>query len=242
MLKERDWGYSIGGPIGKPGGNNKLFFFYSQEFSPRTAGNNVVRFRMPTALERAGDFSQSTDQNGALYPYIKDPLLSGACTAADQTACFRDGGVVGRIPASRLYQPGLNILKLYPLPNIANVPAAQNYNYEITRPEESVLSLAAGGTRRLSADAEAARQLQVLGLDAAQPGLQRHDPRLQRHQDAGRAGRELHRLGQLHADADDVHRGDLRAQSERAGRVRAGAVVDRRHLLQQRRRHVRASR
>jgi hypothetical protein len=140
VLKERDWGYSIGGPIGKSGGNNKLFFFYSQEFAPRTAGNNVVRFRMPTALERLGDFSQTTDNNGNLYPFIKDPLLTGACSATDQTACFRDGGVLGRIPANRLYDVGLNILKLYPLPNITNVPAGQNYNFELTRPEESVLS------------------------------------------------------------------------------------------------------
>ncbi|HEY7497453.1 MAG TPA: carboxypeptidase-like regulatory domain-containing protein [Vicinamibacterales bacterium] len=140
VLKERDWGYSIGGPIGKSGGNNKLFFFYSQEFAPRTAGNNVVRFRMPTALERAGDFSQTTDNNGNLYPFIKDPLLSGACNATDQTACFRDGGVLGRIPANRVYDVGLNILKLYPLPNISNVPAGQNYNFELRRPEESVLS------------------------------------------------------------------------------------------------------
>ncbi|MEO7273453.1 MAG: histidine kinase dimerization/phosphoacceptor domain-containing protein [Vicinamibacterales bacterium] len=140
VLRERDLGYSIGGPIGRPGGRNKLFFFYSQEFAPRTAGNNVIRFRMPTALERAGDFSQSTDNNGVLYPYIKDPLIAGACTAADQAACFRDGGVVGRIPGNRLYGPGMNILNLYPLPNIANVPAAQNYNFEITRPEESALS------------------------------------------------------------------------------------------------------
>src|SRR4051794_29419471 len=29
--KERDWGYSIGGPIGKPGGNNKLFFYFNEE-------------------------------------------------------------------------------------------------------------------------------------------------------------------------------------------------------------------
>ncbi len=138
-LKEKDLGYSIGGPIGKPGGRNKLFFFYSQEFSPRTAGNNVVRYRMPTALERGGDFSHSTDNNGNPYPYIKDPLLTGACTAADQTACFADGGVVGRIPANRLYQTGLNILKLYPLPNIAD-PGRNNYNYELTRPNESILS------------------------------------------------------------------------------------------------------
>ena len=31
-------------------------------------GNNVVRYRMPTALERAGDFSQSTDNNGNPFP------------------------------------------------------------------------------------------------------------------------------------------------------------------------------
>ena len=29
ITKEKDWGYSIGGPIGRPGGENKLFFFYA---------------------------------------------------------------------------------------------------------------------------------------------------------------------------------------------------------------------
>ena len=41
MNKQRDWGYTIGGPVGKPGGNNKLFFFYTHEYRPRTAGNTV---------------------------------------------------------------------------------------------------------------------------------------------------------------------------------------------------------
>ena len=139
-LREKDWGYSIGGPVGKPGGNNKLFFFYAQEFAPRTRGNDVVRHRMPTALERTGDFSQSTDNNGNLYRFIKNPASAGACNATDQSGCFADGGVVGRIPASALYQPGLNVLKMYPMPNIANVPLQQNYNFELTRPEESILS------------------------------------------------------------------------------------------------------
>ncbi|MEO7274194.1 MAG: carboxypeptidase regulatory-like domain-containing protein, partial [Vicinamibacterales bacterium] len=139
-LRQRDWGYSIGGPVGKPGGNNKLFFFYAQEFQPRTTGNNVVRFRVPSALERTGDFSQSTDNNGNPFPYIKDPLLSGTCSATSTAACFADGGVLGRIPANRLYQTGQNILNLYPLPNIANVPAGQNYNFELTRPEQSLTS------------------------------------------------------------------------------------------------------
>ena len=40
-LKQRDWGFSVGGPVGKPGGQNKLFFFFAQEFQPREQGNNV---------------------------------------------------------------------------------------------------------------------------------------------------------------------------------------------------------
>ena len=137
-LNEKDLGYSLGGPIGRPGGNNKLFFFYSHEYAPRTGGNNVVRYRMPTALERAGDFSQSYDNNGVLFPYIRDPQLAGTCSATSQAACFNDGGVLGRIPTGRLYQTGVNLLNLYPLPNIEG--AGLGYNYEITRPEEKALS------------------------------------------------------------------------------------------------------
>jgi hypothetical protein len=140
VLRQREWGYSIGGPVGKPGGVNKLFFFYTQEFEPRTGGNDVQRFRVPTALERAGDFSQTTDNNGNPYPFIKNPAVSGTCSATNQAACFADGGVLGRIPASALYATGLNILKMWPMPNIANVPAGQSYNYQVTRPSESILS------------------------------------------------------------------------------------------------------
>jgi hypothetical protein len=137
VLRQRDWGYSIGGPIGIPGRANKLFFFYTQEFEPRTGGNDVIRFRVPTALERQGDFSATRDNNGALYPYIKNPAVSGTCSATSQAACYADGGVLGRIPASQLYQTGLNILKMWPAPNLA---PGQPYNYEITRPSESILS------------------------------------------------------------------------------------------------------
>jgi hypothetical protein len=138
ILKEKDWGFSVGGPVGKPGGNNKIFFFFAQEFEPRTGGNNVQRYRLPTALERAGDFSQTLDQNGLPYPFIKDPFSSSACSAANMAGCFAAGGVLGRIPANRLYDPGVNILKLYPLPNIDG--AGLPYNYQITRPVEKILS------------------------------------------------------------------------------------------------------
>ena len=129
VSKAQDIGFSIGGPIGKPGGNNKLFFFFAEEFNPATAGGNQQTFRLPTALERQGDFSQSRDNLGNLYPFIKDPLLSGACTAADQTGCFSDGGVLGRIPQDRLYSLGLNILKMYPTPNDQSTTIGTNHQF-----------------------------------------------------------------------------------------------------------------
>ena len=53
-VNEKDWGYSIGGPIGKPGGNNKLFFFYAHEFAPRTGGGDTIRYRFPDRARARG--------------------------------------------------------------------------------------------------------------------------------------------------------------------------------------------
>ena len=118
--------------------SNKLFFYFNAEFNPRTFGNDVNRYRVPTLLERQGDFSQSRDNLGNLYPYIKDPLVAGTCSASDTRACFQDGGVLGRIPQGRLYQTGLNILKWWPEPNIAQ-PQGQAYNYESVDPKVDLL-------------------------------------------------------------------------------------------------------
>jgi hypothetical protein len=137
--KEDDWGYSIGGPIGRPGGRNKLFFFFSQEWKPRTTSGALNRFRFPTALERAGDFSQTRDNNGNIYNLIRDASTNLPCTAANTAGCFQDGGVVGRIPPSRLYQTGLNILKQYPMPNLGGA-AGLAYNYEVPAPKVSTLN------------------------------------------------------------------------------------------------------
>ena len=61
ISKQTDWGYSIGGPVGKPGGNNKLFFFFSQEWRPRTRGGQV------TAVPRAdgGSSARATSPSPA---------------------------------------------------------------------------------------------------------------------------------------------------------------------------------
>ncbi len=54
--KQSDWGYTLGGPVGKPGGNNKLFFFYAHEYRPRNAANMLRQFRVPTLAEREWRF------------------------------------------------------------------------------------------------------------------------------------------------------------------------------------------
>ncbi|HEU0109043.1 MAG TPA: TonB-dependent receptor, partial [Vicinamibacteria bacterium] len=133
-----DYGYTIGGPIFIPGKFNtdkkKLFFFLSQEFENRTDPATQHTGRVPTALERRGDFSQSVDNNGNPFPYIRDYQSGLPCTAADTRGCFQDGGVLGRIPQSRLYAPGLNILKIYP---DANFTAGSGINFTSQDPNSS---------------------------------------------------------------------------------------------------------
>jgi hypothetical protein len=117
-----DRGYTIGGPVSFPGFNEnktKLFFFWSEEFQRRTDPAAVRLARVPTALERRGDFSQSVDSSGNPFPYIRDYTTGLPCSAADTRGCFQDGGVLGRIPASRLYAPGLAALNIFPAANFS---------------------------------------------------------------------------------------------------------------------------
>ena len=63
-----------------PGSNfnrdrNKLFFFWSSDILARTVPSNVSYQTFPTPLERAGNFSQSLDQNGQLI-LVRDPLTN----------------------------------------------------------------------------------------------------------------------------------------------------------------------
>ncbi|NOT63080.1 MAG: TonB-dependent receptor plug domain-containing protein, partial [Acidobacteria bacterium] len=93
------WGFNGGGPVQIPWlypnqDKKKLFFFYSLE-KPHTITPSGAKFvTVPTALERAGDFSQSFTglSNGLpVKAYVRDPLIAtGACSATDQSACFRD--------------------------------------------------------------------------------------------------------------------------------------------------------
>src|SRR5262245_46802794 len=88
-------GFNIGGPVKLPGlwdqgSDKKLFFFYSMEAPQVQKPGQVRLYRMPTALERRGDFSQTFDSNGRLI-FIKDPLSTGACHVTTRSEERRGG-------------------------------------------------------------------------------------------------------------------------------------------------------
>src|SRR5258705_10908682 len=65
-----NWAGSLGGPIVK----DKTFFWFStDDYKQRSTRNNVLT--LPTAAERAGDFSQTRNSAGQLVT-IYDPLTT----------------------------------------------------------------------------------------------------------------------------------------------------------------------
>jgi hypothetical protein len=129
-------GFNIGGPVKIPGlwdqgGDKKLFFFYSMEAPQVQKPGQVRLYRMPTTLERRGDFSQTFDANGRLM-FIKDPLSTGACSVTTGgPGCF-PGNV---IPANRLDPNGLAILNFMPAPNVAPTTPGSGALSNFTRQE-----------------------------------------------------------------------------------------------------------
>ena len=112
--------YSLSGPVYIPGKMNRdrsrMFFFFSQEFQRQLVNYGSKTVRVPTQLERAGDFSQTFDLNGKLVP-VRDPL--------NNQVQF-PGNVV---PQQRLTQLGRNILNLFPTPNFVDPSPARRYQW-----------------------------------------------------------------------------------------------------------------
>jgi Carboxypeptidase regulatory-like domain len=113
-------GGNVGGPVPKVpkvnGDGKKLFFFYSIDDTQLKDPNIVRRYTMPTALERAGDFSQTRTTSGALVP-VRDPTTG---------ANFADN----KIPANRASAQGLALMNLLPMPNATG----SGYNYVYQEP------------------------------------------------------------------------------------------------------------
>ena len=120
------YGANIGGPVLK--NKRSLFFFYSVEAPQVQRPQSVQTWRMPSALERQGDFSQTFDAQGRLIN-IRDPRKTGqACNAATGgPGCF-DGNV---IPASMINSAHMQaMLRLMPMPEYDPRTTQGNYNYD----------------------------------------------------------------------------------------------------------------
>jgi hypothetical protein len=134
----RTMGGNIGGPVYIPKAfnrnKNKLFFFFAQEYLPRTVAQDPRYYTVPTAAERKGDFNQSVGAtNGSLYAAgkIVDPLSKNAAGVMQPFP----GGIV---PANRIDPNMQKLLNVFPLPNAPNVinggalnPSGTWYNYSL---------------------------------------------------------------------------------------------------------------
>ena len=109
--------YTIGGPIYIPhhfnSAKNKLFFFWSQEYTGQfVAGGSQTKYT-PTALERQGDFSQTLQNNGTLFTIV-DPTNANAPFPGN------------KVPTARITPVGQAMLNFFPLPNIVGVGSQAN--------------------------------------------------------------------------------------------------------------------
>ncbi len=101
-----NWAGSIGGPIVK----NKTFFWFStDDYKQRSTRNNVLT--LPTAAERAGDFSETRNSSGQLVT-IFDPLT----TRTVNGVIVRDPFPGNVIPSDRINPVASAMLAPMPLP------------------------------------------------------------------------------------------------------------------------------
>jgi hypothetical protein len=122
---------TLGGPVALPGVGklHRTFFFYTREMWNTKQAATPNTKQMPTAAERNGDFSQTMQTNGTPF-FIRDPLLSGACSpTTGGPGCF-PGNV---IPADRINPLGRSILNLFPTPNFFDLAVSnRQYNFADT--------------------------------------------------------------------------------------------------------------
>jgi hypothetical protein len=122
----KTWGAAFGGPVIIPklyNGKNKTFFWVTDEayrqHSPYADG-----YAVPTALERTGDYSQSSVK-------IFNPLSSRPCTASDNcpagVTVVRDPFPGNMIPRQFINPVGAAITSYLPLPQRSGKTDSVNY-------------------------------------------------------------------------------------------------------------------
>jgi hypothetical protein len=134
-FKRNQFGAAVGGPVLIPklyNGRNKTFFFVSWETLIERGGVPFTS-TVPTTLQKAGDFSQTLNAQGAqMIMYDPKSTTYDAATGKFTRTPFPKNV----IPADRINPIAANFMKMFPEPTDAGLPYthASNFNKTLTRP------------------------------------------------------------------------------------------------------------
>jgi hypothetical protein len=131
-FRRNQFGFTLGGPVVIPklyNGKNRTFFFASYDGLRDSDGGSFTG-TVPTALERTGNFSQTTDSNGKLI-VIYDPSTTqlNPNAAPGTTSYIRTPFPGNIVPASEFNSIGQKLLGYYPQPNDAGVGLSSVNNF-----------------------------------------------------------------------------------------------------------------
>ena len=127
-FKRNQFGGSVGGPISIPkvyNGKDKTFFFALYE-GQRISAASIAQHTVPTALERAGDFSQTLGADGQMR-VVFDPFTTRP-DPARPGRFLRDAFSGNRIPQSMISPVAAKSQEYYPLPNAPGLPFTRQNN------------------------------------------------------------------------------------------------------------------
>jgi hypothetical protein len=121
-FQRNQFGAAVGGPLWK---SKRLYYFGTYE-GLRQGSPNTFIGSVPTAAQRAGDFSNTRNADGSLSqiynPYTTRANPNGA-------GFVRDPFPNNQIPASLISAVGRNVVNLYPQPNAAGDPFVLTRNF-----------------------------------------------------------------------------------------------------------------
>lgn len=143
--KQNDYGGTFGGPVWIPklyNGKDKTFFFFSWEQYRQNQGGTSTT-TVPTAAQKAGDFSSTLDTSRILgvnpcdgsnvyFGEIFDPASTRTVNGVSCRTSYLTETGKNALPNSAISPIGLKILSYYPSPQNGN--AVNNYTYPYSFP------------------------------------------------------------------------------------------------------------